>query len=284
MDVRDRVVPDEWVPDVVLAMLQGVAYDQLSFFELLAGERTGAEVIPARQQAICDFLGILVEQWLFSGKDSGNLDADTPTKRNLTTRMAGVNNNLLEILDHWKDRHRPLLAFSEDGIVSIIYEEPKYDPEHPTSTAVDIAIFWFVRLLSSAGARSLARCANPACKEYFFYLRTPQDTLKTGTFCKNCKSSRSTVQTTAKRDENKLKLVLLAVSFWGSWQSSARMGRDKAEWIARKMNQKLRPSDHKTRKWVVQNTMAIEQHLASVARIAPPSGASKPKPAMKTKR
>jgi hypothetical protein len=192
--------------------------------------------------------------------------------------------NLLEILDHWKDRHRPLLAFTEDGTVSVIYEEPPFDPEQPTSNAVDIAIFWFVRLLGSGGAHSLARCANPECREYFFYLRTPQDTLKTGTFCKNCKSNRSTVQTTAKRDENKLKLVTLAASFWGSWQPSARMGRDKAEWIARKMNQKLRPADHKTRKWVVQNTMAIEQHLAAVARIATPDVATKPKPAKKAKR
>jgi hypothetical protein len=263
------IVPNKWVPAVVLTMLHGVAHDQASFFTGMRGERPFAErtATPEQEQA-CFHLRVMMEQWLFSGKDPENTSCDTPTKRNLTAVHPTFTKPLLDTLNQWKDRHPPRLSFSNDGKVSIVYEEPQYHVEGglygaPKGTTIpkDIAIFWFVRMLDSPGAHSIARCANPECSLiYFLYLRTPKGTLRNGTFCRRCAANRSAIQTKIKQDDIKELRVRLALRFWNNWTPNRR-GRDKAEWIKTKMNAELAPNRQVTRKWVVQNTEYIEERL-----------------------
>ena len=250
-------------------MLNGVAGGQSSFLKKLHGKLPVlAKLETADEETVCAELRVLMEVWMYSGKDPNHPDSDTPSMRNLTTVHPSSPQTLLTFLNQWKDRHPPKLHFSDAGEVSFVYDEPEYRLEGglfgaPKGKTVpsDIAVYWFIRLLDSPGARSLSRCAG--CGMYFAYLRTPKDTLKNGTFCNRCKANRSSVQTTAKRKSHKNKLVQSAAKFWLDQKPTSKTKHK--DFVAKKINHdlSLKPDHRVTGKWVVQNTAAIERYLAN---------------------
>jgi hypothetical protein len=275
MDFPDGYVPTKWVPVVVLGMLTGLAHDGPSFFtNVRAALNKRPNDVPfsfrSPTQIELEAVGVLyacVTIWLDSGKDPDWPEIDNPMARNLLSTDPRSGETQLDILNRWKDRHPPRLSFSAQGQVSIVYEEPRYGTEgglfgQPKGTTVphDMAVYWFIRLLDSPGSRCLARCANPACKRFFLY-RKPQGRLKKGTFCSNCKATYFSELAKSRRAREKTKLLEIASQVWNRCNG-------KADAVVTKMNEKLKREKPITRKWVTQNTAAIERYRAEKRSLA----------------
>ena len=208
----------------------------------------------------------LVDQWIETGKSADGV-ADTPQDRDVTKVLPGYKQTLQQVLDEWLSRYPMRVITGKKGELWALDSQPPFSAENHIVFAHEMAIYWFLHLLNSATPQRLARCSNRECGRYFTYPRTPKGTIQRGTFCKarSCQGAGSTLRKISSRDERTRELVELAASFWNSWQPTNRMGHNKAEWIAKKINSAQKKKTI-TRKWVAQNTAAIEQYLATLNR------------------
>jgi hypothetical protein len=289
MEMPDGFVPAELVPIAIICMLTGSAPSSLSFYENLAGvldkkfkgNEFSLRPLTKEELQAKVFLYCFVTIWLDSGKDPQNPDINNPQKRHLLSTHPETGESFLSMLNSWKDRHPPSLKFSDDGKVSVVYEEPILSSppssgslnysglfgsgKKPTSPR-DIALYWLVRLLDSPGAHCLARCANPSCEKFFLY-KKPQGQLKKGTYCNSCKTSYFSEMAKSRRAAEKAKLVGAAAAVW---RDKHDVSIKHSDWVAARINQQLglkidhkTGTDHrKTGKWVKQNAGAIEAYLA----------------------
>jgi hypothetical protein len=229
----------------------------------LVRERIGPEAVARAKTELTASIRKLVDQWIDSGKSGTGNITDTPEDRTLGRIPQGYEQALLDTLLEWLGRNTPRIALMSDGTVSVYENHPDMNALGPELWARETAIFWFQKLMESSWQYRLARCSNDSCRKYFLYQRTPQGTIKNGTYCEGCAGTASLRRTQVGRDKYKQELVGLAADFWPKWKP--RLG-NQSVWVAGKINERLASrgkSIGRNGKWVSQNLTAI---LAEVER------------------
>src|SRR6202034_3722341 len=100
--------------------------------------------------------------------------------------------------------------------------DPRTLNESPLAFGRDRAIGEFMKLLELPFRARLARCANDACRKYFAHDRTPNRTIKNGSFCSSCKGKGSSVRTETSRKQVAKHITSLAADVWPKWKQSSR--------------------------------------------------------------
>ncbi len=247
------------------------------FHTSILWKRVGKKATSQAYEECRAILKRLVDAWIDTGK-SGPQRTDTPCGRHL-----GPCNHIVRA---WFERYKPRASMDGKGKLILRHNPPILLPdslgkpvvmgqERLNSHARDYGTYWFVKLLDSHSPHRLARCAN--CEKYFAYRRTPQGTIKNGTYCPACKKIHrdSVPRTEASRARRKDLRVGLAAEFWPRWKPDGRYGKQ-SEWVAKQMNarlEKYKPLRENlgfrlgdplvTPKWVTQNKKAIKEKVNS---------------------
>lgn len=154
-----------------------------------------------------------------------------------------------------RNQPRPLL--NSDGTTAVGVWQPRWDNQDPELYARDMATYYFQELLASPFWSCIHKCANPACKRYFFRKRRSKMAIKRGTYCGNCKLIGGAERTRLARARAKREMLHVAAQAWRQWGTRPRR-TDRAAWVAKKVNQVFGKTRFIHPKWVNQNRETIE--------------------------
>jgi hypothetical protein len=220
---------------------------QLTLNSIITGDPDG---IPDRDagQAAYSFqrsLRELLDKWIDSGKTG---DGEFPLQR-----------SSFQLPETYVRRNPPALSMDAEGPYLILV--PWKEGKSFAASVIDGALAIFVQFLDSPECRRLFRCDG--CGTYFMRVREPKkDTpIKRGSWCAKCKGKGGSRRTDESRKNRKDERVQLAAEVWEQWKRDRRHG-ERAEWVARKINERL-PSgrNHIAKNWVTRHTKEIEAEV-----------------------
>jgi hypothetical protein len=200
-------------------------------------------------KAYIEHLRSLADEWIDSGKASQG--GEDPAQRKLSS-------SLLELLNGWTSRNKPLIGFKSSGDIVLFMPACKLDFRAPLESARDEAVRLFATFMTSPQRCMLYKCRR--CKVYYFTQRRPRGFIKNGTYCPEHRNSASANRSNQrKREPERARKLDLASRCWGCWPKRLTEAGTQAQWVAETANEKL---EHYytpiSRNWVTRNRAEIE--------------------------
>lgn len=238
--VGNKSIPSMWL----LPALNG-RLPRLILNGIVTGDENGIADEDA-QSAAYSFRRVLreemVDKWIDSGRTG---EAENPWERVAPPLPLA-----------FVERNPPVLSMDAEGPYLILM--PWSKGKSLRDAVIDGAMAMFVQLLDSPACRRLFRCDG--CGTYFLRKRLPKKgtLIYRGSWCQNCKGKGSARRTDKSRNNRTEQMVKWAADAWVQWKPDRRHG-ERAEWIARKVNGRLRGSwSHVAKNWVTRHVKEIE--------------------------
>ena len=238
---------DKWlVVRLVVAMLN--REPNANLISALRGRwQFNTEAVAQAASAFDETVRSVFDQWIDSGKSGPDMVVDTPRDRDVNAIPPGWQRPLFDILAEWLGRNMRPLALQRNGRLAVIYPQANIANinDSPSLVGRDFAIGWFIQALDSPECYRVARCSNFVCRRYFVYSRTPNGSIKNGTFCEKCKGYASVRRTQSTRVRRINDMIGFAADVWEQWKPNSGQG-PRSKWVAKKVGKRMKRNQAKT--------------------------------------